>query len=325
MVLILANNPGDVALIAILQPICHAFPAIIARASNVSILYACQDYIDEHFAPGKPSQHGYFRKKLDELRDSHIPQGMNEVSRLFTTNLTYLEMAAGPLPEKIVEDMLDATLTHSSWRDWVDRMHMETLRQTARVDRHHTWQLVLSDIKLRVDGDPSKDPFRHPSSKRTATQAGYSNSEEPFKRDRQERPGAKSGTSRGGFGRSGGNRGRSEQSKSNSNSKGQDNEHRGFPRKQVQFEAAETPGVGRYGPGDQSDTARGHCNRCWATDHWAAECKSDRCFKCGAPIKGAVYHNATICSPNHQPGSRSRRDAATGRRGGRGPRGGRGN
>jgi uncharacterized protein (DUF2461 family) len=87
-------------------------------------------------------------------------------------------MAGGVIPEKTIEDYLDAVLTHSNWRDWVDQMHMETLRQTPAAERQHTWSLVLRDIKLKVEGDPTKDPFRIQSHKRTANQAAYSSWED---------------------------------------------------------------------------------------------------------------------------------------------------
>ena len=316
MVLIAANVAGNAVLIAMLQPICNAFPHVMLAATNCKILYECQDFLEERFAPGRPSQHAFYKKRLEDLRDRDVPEGMSEVSRLFTTNLTYYQMAGGVVPEKIVEDLLDGTLTHSSWRQWVQDMHMETLRETPAADREHTWQLVLRDIRLRVEGDATKDPFRAQASKRTATQAGFSSSEDT-KRVWQDRDSSARGR---GSGRSA-VRGGVQPGRGNRNF----NQKKKSEEKHVVFDInADTSHYGPSGAG-QSGLDRDHCNRCWATDHWAADCKSDRCFKCGAPIKGATYHNATICSPNHQPGSRSRRDAATGRRGGRGPRGGRGN
>ena len=88
MVLIGVNAPGNAALIAQLQPICNLYPAIIARATNMAILWECQDYVEHNFAPGQPSQHSYFITKIEKLRDKDVPEGMNEVARLFTTNLT---------------------------------------------------------------------------------------------------------------------------------------------------------------------------------------------------------------------------------------------
>ena len=328
MVLIAANAAGNVALIAQLQPLCNLYPAIIARATNMAILWECQDYIEDNFAPGKSSQHGYFKKRLEDLRDRDVPEGMNEVSRLFTTNLTYLEMAGGALPEKIIEDMLDCVLTHSSWRDWVEQMHMETLRQTPRADRHHTWQQLLSDIKLRVDGDPTKDPFRHASGKRTATQAGYFERDEPYRRPRGtfSAPGTHDQIidARVRMADRGGGRW---QGKSRAPSTWTRDGARNLLPKHVAPYLTSS-----YGPGDGSRSSKGRCNRCGAIGHWVTDCRAEKCCKCGAPIKGGVYHDATICITAHPAGSRNRRDDFVGRagrvgrmgRGGRGSREGRG-
>jgi len=78
MVRIGVNAPGDVALIALLQPICNIYLDIIARATNMSILWECQDYVERNFSPGQPSQHGYFKAKIEKLRDKDISEGMNE-------------------------------------------------------------------------------------------------------------------------------------------------------------------------------------------------------------------------------------------------------
>jgi hypothetical protein len=323
MVLIGVNAPGNAALIAQLQPICNLYPAIIARSTNMAILWECQDYVEHNFAPGQPSQHSYFRTKIEKLRDKDVPEGMNEVSRLFTTYLNYLQMAGGALPEKTIEDYLDAVLTHSNWRDWVDQMHMETLRQTPTVDRLHTWPLVLRDIRLKVEGDPSKDSFRFQSNKRTATQAGYSSWEDSTD-DQSRRKKLRVQTDH-----TAGRGGRISQAPGNPGKQPswdrKKKEEAKYPRN-VTFEGANETERSHYQPqaAGWNDGREKHCNRCWGTDHWWRDCTAERCKKCTAPIKGGVYHDATTCTPRVSNGGRGRGDGR-GRRGGRGGRGGRGN
>jgi len=285
--LITANAPGDAALIAILNPICNEYDVIIPLSKNLSILYECQDYVKMKFAPGQPSQHTFFKKKFENLRDKDVSEGMHEVERLFISYLKYLQMAGGPIPESSIENALDACLTHENWRPWAEDMKMETLRETPHALRKHTWQLVLRDISLTCQGEPLKDVFRTSLHKRTSTQAGFSSDQ------------------------SGGGKKRGGQSWMQS----QD-----ARRERMEYELSYIPDQqkrvtfddGHYGPGAASGQGGTHCNRCWASDHFLRDCHAIKCLKCFAPIPVGVFHDARTCGRPNSGGGRSGDSGARG-------------
>jgi hypothetical protein len=292
-VLIAANAPGDAALIAVLTPICNECDITIPLSKNLSILYECQDFVKRRFAPGQPSQHSFFKKKFEGLRDRDVSAGMHEVERLFISYLKYLQMSGGPIPESSIENALDSCLTHENWRPWAEDMKMETLRETPTALRKHTWQLVLRDISLTCQGEPHKDVFRTSLHKRTSTQAGFSSDQ------------------RGGGGKRGG---QSWMQSQDARQERMEYELSLMPdqKKSVTFDD------GHYGPGAAPGQAGIHCNRCWGVNHFFRDCQATKCLKCSASIPNGVYHNARICDQPHLGGGRSGGDG----RGGRGARGG---
>ena len=346
--LIAANDPADAAIIAILTPIVNQYPAIIEAATNVSILYAAQDWIEREFAPGKVEQRAMYQEQFSKLRDYDVTEGAGECIRRFTTTLGYLEKSGGALPIQAVEEAVARTFTGKEYADWIKEMGMETLRLTPAAERKYTWQAVIKDIERLVTRHP--ELARHPeldefrsNKKRSAAQAGFTEQELSYdpRRLALERKWAALDadqlhrrrnpvqpwhpSTRGGGARNQARRIEAierqialedvrEKAKAE------------WLSKKVRF------APDHYGPGAEqrpradSDTA-GHCWRCWGTDHFAADCDSKRCHKCTAPIRGGVVHNARICNAPRNAGAgrgRGRGDARAGR-GSPGGRGGRGN
>ena len=330
--LIAANAAVDAAVIAVLTPIVNAYPVVIDAATNVSILYAAQDYVEREFAPGKVEQHAMYQEQFAKLRDYDVPEGANECIRRFRTTLGYLEKSGGALPIQAIEDQVKKTFTGKNYADFIKGMGMETLRLTPYAERKHSWQLVIRDIGLLVTREPETDEFRVVSGrKRTAAQAEFALTEPWYDTQRSRKRVPVQSGHPGTRGRGAGNQTRHNQAI-----------EREFAAEDARdkIKAEQTKWVPRnvhfvpdhYGPGAETRPrndadAAGHCWRCWSTNHFAIDCHSERCNKCTAPIKGGVAHNARICSVPRNAGAgrgRGRGDARAGR-GNPGGRGGRGN
>ena len=171
---ITTNAIADAAVIALLTPIANAYPTVIDAATNVSILYAAQDWVEREFAPGKVEQRAMYADQFAKLRDFDVPEGANECIRLFITTLGHLEKSGGALPTQAIEDQVKKTFTSKNYAGWIKDMGMETLRLTPYAERKHSWQLVIRDIGLLVTREPETDEFRAASGrKRTAAQAEF--------------------------------------------------------------------------------------------------------------------------------------------------------
>ena len=109
--LIVQNDVADAAIIALLNPIVDQYPVIIDGATNVSILYAAQDWIEQEFAPGKVEQRAMYQEKFCKLRDYDVPEGAGECIRKFTTTLGWLEKSGGALPIQTIEEAVAKTFT----------------------------------------------------------------------------------------------------------------------------------------------------------------------------------------------------------------------
>ena len=337
--LIANNDAADAAIIALLTPIVDQYPAIINGATNVSILYAVQDWIEQEFAPGKVEQRSMYQEKFDKLRDYDEHEGAGECIRKFTETLRWLEKSGGALPIQTIEDAVAKTFTGKEYRGWIKNMGMETLRLTPAADRKYSWQAVIKDIERLVTRHPELDEFRTNNKKRSAAQAGYAGSsngitdldrqfaaEEAASRYRKRNPVQPwHPATRGG---GAGNRDRRAQAIEREIAL-QDYRDKSredwMENKRVRF------APDHYGPGVErrlrDPSEAGHCWRCWGTDHFAADCESKRCNKCTAPIRGGTVHNARICNAPRNAGAgrgRGRGDARAGR-GSPGGRGGRGN
>jgi len=334
--LIVLNAAADAAVIAVLTPIVNAYPAIIDAATNVSILYAVQDYVEREFAPGKVEQHAMYQDQFAKLRDYDVPEGANECIRRFTTILGYLETSGGALPTQAIEEAVKKTFTSKNYAAWIKEMGMETLRLTPHAEREYTWQLVIRDIGLLVTKEPELDEFRVVTGKkRTAAQAEFVESDPWYD--------TSGGGSRkrapvqpwhpGTRGRGAGNMSR--HNKMNEREVMVEDARDRAKAEQVKFVPRNARFVpDHYGPGAESRPrndadAAGRCWRCWSTNHFAIDCHSERCNKCTAPIKGGVVHNARICSVPRNAGAgrgrgRGRGEARVGR-GNPSGRGGRGN
>ena len=339
--LITQDDAADAAAIALLIPIVNQYPAVINAATNVSILYAAQDWVEREFAPGKVEQRSFYQEKFDNLRDYDEHQGAGECIRKFTETLRWLEKSGGALPIQTIEQAVARTFTGKEYQVWIKDMGMETLRLTPIADRKHSWQDVIKDIERLVTRHPELDQFRSNNKKRSAAQAGYAGSstgitdsdrrraaEEAASRNRKRNPAQPwhPATRGGGVG----NRDRRAHAIELEISE-QDRRDKAWEdwmesrNKRVRFASD------HYGPGVEKGLRdpgeAGHCWRCWGTDHFAADCTSNRCNKCTAPIRGGTVHNARICNAPRQPGAgrgRGRGDARAGR-GSPGGRGGRGN
>jgi hypothetical protein len=171
---ITTNAIADAAVIALLTPIANAYPTVIDAATNVSILYAAQDWVEREFAPGKVEQRAMYADQFAKLRDFDVPEGANECIRRFITTLGYLEKSGGALPTQAIEDAVKKTFTSKNYAVWIKEMGMETLRLTPYAERTHSWQLVIRDIGLLVTRDPTADEFRAGGGKkRSAVEAGF--------------------------------------------------------------------------------------------------------------------------------------------------------
>ena len=337
--LIALNAPADAAVIAILTPLVNQYPAIINDATNVSILYAAQDWVEREFAPGKVEQRAMYADQFAKLRDFDVPEGASECIRRFITTLGYLEKSGGALPTQAIEDAVKKTFTSKNYAVWIKDMGMETLRLTPPAERKHSWQLVIRDIGLLVTREPETDEFRVVGGrKRTAAQAEFAEreivAENPWYDSQRSRKRIPMQPSHPGTrARGAGNQIRHNQmiereyAAEDARDRAKAEQTKWVPRN-VRF------APDHYGPGAETRPrndaeAAGHCWRCWSTNHFAIDCHSERCNKCTAPIKGGVVHNARICSAPRNAGAgrggaRGRGDARAGR-GNRGGRGGRDN